>query len=368
MAYFGADKDELQDVAMRLHAIERDIDSITTGVRAIAADVSRNPSLNKLGYSRMIRAASDSTEKHAKRTGEFSTKLERVAYLYDTYENRVITAPFDEVHTGASAGGERERKASENPFWSFLTGDAKLEGAVLAGELKGEGSFLGIAASGAIGGELLGGELSLKPDVALDLAKGDYHAGVKGKAEGHVAQGTLEGDYGLLHGDLKGSLVTGAVEGELEASLFRNGYFDPSLGGKASAKVSAASGEANARFGAEDTNVHAKAEGDLFTAHAEASAHAGLNGVGAKVEAGAYCAEGEISAGFNLFGVKVDIGLEGKAGGAGAKAAFGVDKDAVSGELALGLLLGAGVNFKIDYSGVPKAIENTVQWWNNLWK
>jgi hypothetical protein len=234
--------------------------------------------------------------------------------------------------------------------------------------LSGEGKLLGISASGAVAGELLGGSWSFSPDVKFDIADGEFHAGVKGEGEFHVAQLTAEGDLGLLHGDAEISAGRLAAEGELGASLYRDGKFDPSLRAKLEGRASALHGEADGRFGTEDTNLHVAAEGDLFTASGELTGYIGKDGVEAKIEAGAYCAEGEISGGFNFFGIQVDVGLEGKAGGAGIEAGFTAGDASLSGELGAGLGLGAGVKFSIDFSGVPQAIDNTVQWWNSLWQ
>lgn len=363
MSEFMAKPDEMRDIAVCLQKVSRRIDAATAAIRKTSGQIGHNKSLGKLGYDRMVRDVSDTTEEQSKSVAQAANKLETAAGLYDTYERRVIQAPF-----GSSTSAQASAASSSgNPFWDFIKGDAKLEGAVRDGSLSGEGAFLGIAASGAISGELLGFEASLKPEVAFNLGDADSdaeaYASVKGKLEGHVAKGKAEGDYGLLHGEAEVTAISGAVEGELGASLFENGKFAPAIFAGASAKASALSGKAESRFGSEDTNLHAEAKGDVLVAEAEARGHIGADGVGATVKAGAWTAQGEISGGFEFMGVKVDLGVKGKAGGAGVEAQFGADKNTVEGELGLGLGLGAGVSFKIDFSGVPKAIDN---WWDNL--
>lgn len=360
MGAFGADYEELQELSLQLHDIGAAFRSITQEARTSASRVAQNPSLRKLGYAGMIREAGAVLEKGAGQTEELSRTLEDVAHKYELYESKVLGAPFEDAGTNAQPGS-----AARNPFWDFLMGDMEAEGSMASRVINASGEFLGIAASGAVGGELLGAEASLKPELVWDVDKGDIYGGVKGEAEFYGARGYAEGDFGLLHGEAEIKAGTVATEGELGASLFRDGRFDPSLRAKAEARASAISGEIESRLGTEDTNVHAEAKGDLMTAHAEVSAYAGKDGLGLKAEAGAYAAEGEISGGFNFMGLKVDVGLEGKAGGAGAEIGFGAHDGVVEGSLGIGLGLGAGVNFKIDASGVPKAIEN---WWNGLFE
>ena len=62
-------------------------------------------------------------------------------------------------------------------------------------------------------------------------------------------------------------------------------------------------------------------------------------------------AEGKVSGGITVFGVKIDLSVSGKAGGAGAKASAKVGTEAVEGELGLGLGLGLGIKGKIDWTG-----------------
>ena len=356
MAEFKAVPDEMRDISVRLSNAQRRLDEVTQSLRGTIRGIEGNPSLHKLGYGHMVREASARVEKTSKTVAKHTRTLEQVADLYESYERRVMGAPFGSTEGVGGAG-------SKNPFWEFLKGDAKLAGAILGGEISGKGDFLGVSASGAVSGELLGGEVSLKPEAAFDLSKGNAYVGVKGKAAGHVAKGKAEGDWGLLHGEGEAAVISGAVEGELAASLFRDGRLDPSLKAAASAKASVLSGKSEARFGEEGNNVHVGAKGDVLTAHAGAEASFGKDGFGAKVEAGAYAAEGEVSGGIEFMGVKVDLIAKGKAGGAGIEAGFGASKGVIEGNLGAGLGLGAGVGFKVDFSGVPKAFGN---WWDNL--
>lgn len=73
-------------------------------------------------------------------------------------------------------------------------------------------------------------------------------------------------------------------------------------------------------------------------------------GAKGKVGAEAYLAQGKVSGGFTIFGIKIDAGVTGKAGGAGVSAEGNVTTGGVSGKIGAGLGLGAGVEISIDWS------------------
>lgn len=63
-----------------------------------------------------------------------------------------------------------------------------------------------------------------------------------------------------------------------------------------------------------------------------------------------YFSQGKVSGGFTIFGIKIDAGVTGKAGGAGVSAEGKVTTGGVSGKIGAGLGLGAGVEISIDWS------------------
>ena len=103
------------------------------------------------------------------------------------------------------------------------------------------------------------------------------------------------------------------------------------------------------------------AEGTVLGAEAELSGGAGMitykdettgktrTELG-KAGAEAYLAEGSISGGFTIFGIEVDVGASGKAGGAGVEAGGRVTTGGISGEIGAGLGLGLGLELSIDWS------------------
>ena len=82
----------------------------------------------------------------------------------------------------------------------------------------------------------------------------------------------------------------------------------------------------------------------------EAGAIDGEIGVEAKVGAEAYLAKGELSGGVSVFGIDIDVGVSGTAGGVGASAEGSVTTGGVSGSIGGSFGLGAGLELSIDWS------------------
>lgn len=212
-------------------------------------------------------------------------------------------------------------------------------------------------------GDLIGGKVVNSKKATWKPEKGEAEIAVGKKASGYLAEGKVEGSIGKYSGSGTVQVGTGAVSGEMNATLFKNGKFSPKVGAKASGEVAAVRGEIKGQSGTDQYNAHAKAEGSLLKAKAEASVGAGKityedksgvshSGIGVEAKAGAeaYVAEGKVSGGFTIAGIKVDASVSGKAGGAGAKAGGYVTTGGISGEIGLGLGLGAGVTISVDWS------------------
>ena len=250
--------------------------------------------------------------------------------------------------------------------------DKKIKGSVLGGSASSEGeSSLGVSTSGSASGDLFSGELDgnfhIGTTVKYDKDKKLKDAtlvDVSVSGKGNVATGKLAGSYGYLHGDAEAS--AGAVSGKLGANvtLYEDGKLRPHIeaGGKVTAD--AAKGSASATVGTDEYDVHVKADGELGHAEAKGQFRAGIiekedangnktteRGVGMEFGAEAYLAKGTLSGGVNVMGVKVDLSVEGKVGGAGATADAQVASGGLSAGLGLGALLGLGVNVTVDWSG-----------------
>ena len=151
-----------------------------------------------------------------------------------------------------------------------------------------------------------------------------------------------------------------AAEGEIAATMYKDGKLDPRFAAVAAAGANVVSGSINSKIGNDQFDVHSKASGELLGAHAEAGVQIGkvkykdengneveAYGAQATVGAEAYLAKGEVSGGFKIFGYDIDFSLEGKAGGAGVKAGVTATTGGIEGELGAGLGLGLGIKFHI---------------------
>lgn len=253
---------------------------------------------------------------------------------------------------------------TESTFEQVLKDDWKMEGAVLSGAVTGSGEFLGVNASGTVSGELLGGSVTTKSKATWDLQEKDADIEKSITAEGHLAKGSLAGNYGILGGKIEGAVGTVSATGSIGVSLFKDGKLSPALEASLKAKAAVAEGEAEVKLGNDEFNGHVSADGTVLGAEAEISGGVGMitytdeatgktkTEFGARGKAGAeaYVAEGSISGGFTVFGIKIDVGVSGKAGGAGVSAEGRVTTGGVSGEIGAGLGLGLGLKLSIDWS------------------
>lgn len=183
--------------------------------------------------------------------------------------------------------------------------------------------------------------------------------------EAHVAQGSLNGSIGALSGEAGVVVGSVAANGSMTASLFKGGKFAPQIRADAEASAVALKGEAKGRAGSDEHNVHIKGEGKLGSAKASAKAGVGrinvedektgeiktVTGVKAEAKAEAYAAEGRASGGITIFGIDIDVGVTGKAGGIGGSAGLQATTGGVSGSISAGLGFGLGVDISIDWSG-----------------
>lgn len=259
---------------------------------------------------------------------------------------------------------EKDTKDQESLFEKILKDDLDIKGAVLSGEKKVTTEFHGINVGASASGDLIGGSVTTKSSASWDLEDKDASIEKSIVAEGHLATGELSGNVGLFGGKVSGTVGSVSATGTVGASLFKDGKLSPALEAELKAKAVVAEGEAEVKFGNDMINTHAGAEGSVLGA--EASAKGGIGkitfedkatgktktgyGVQGEVSAEAYLAEGEVSGGFTIFGIDIDVGLSGKAGGAGVEAGGSVTTSGISGKLGAGLGLGVGVELSVDWS------------------
>lgn len=239
---------------------------------------------------------------------------------------------------------------------------------VAKGSLEVGGNILGKDAELSLEGELLGASYEKKLESGMTIDKdGNIDSLTLLEAElggeVHLAKGSASGSWGRLSGNASAAVGVVSAVGTIGASLFKDGKFAPQIGAKAEAKAVAVQGEVEGKYGSEDFNAHGKAEGEVGTASASAEAQLGkvtytdkngneVTGWGAKAEAGAeaYIATGKVSSGITIFGVDIDVGLEGKFGGAGAKVGGGVTSGGVGGSVSLGAGVGLELDISIDWT------------------
>ena len=246
----------------------------------------------------------------------------------------------------------------------------KKSGYVTGKSVQGSGeSPAGVDTSGEASIQLVSGEIGTSYSSGIKWNKDGEIEKVNlvqgsAKASGSIVSGKASGSYGALSGNAEGKVLAGEAQATGKGVLVEDGKFAPQLAVEAKAGVDVAKGSLGATLGNECFNGHVGAKGELL--HADAHAGAGIGkityedekgekqtGYGVYAEAGAeaYLAKGSISGGLTICGVKIDVSVEGKAGGAGAKGEFKAETGKLSAGLGLGFLLGGGVNVSIDWTG-----------------
>ena len=252
------------------------------------------------------------------------------------------------------------KEKSRSTLAKFLNNELKVEGSVVSGEITGKGKFLGASTSGSASGSILYGEAGIESKISLDFKDKNFGISTEAKASGALAKGEVQGNWGYLHGKAEGEAITGAVSGEVKATLWDDGKFNPSLyaGGKAEASV--LQGNAEIGFGTDQYGVYGKADGSVL--HAEAEAQAGIGYVGkdkkgnaqygvvASAEAMACLAQGKVQGGITVFGIDIDIGAKGYAGAAGVEAGASITTKGVKGKFGGALGLGGELEISMDWS------------------
>lgn len=344
-----------------------------------------------------LKKLSRKLDEDSRKTKEMGKALHQIAGLYtntenrvaDTYEgNKVSGNLVDSLDGKLLSGGLFGMLGTFGPAsgsTAYPMPNAGAEGptpeeireaALLSGMVSGGGTILGVSAQGEAKGNVFGASWDTTLDSGIKwktekdangntIRKLDSVSLISAGAEGeaHVAQGSVKGNIGLLRGEAAGSVGKVGAEGEVGITLYKDGKISPQIVAEAEASAVGAEGKAEGGVGTENNNVHVGADGKLGVAKAEAGVGIGkvshtdasgntVEGYGVKGEAGAeaYAAEGRVSGGITICGIKFDVGLTGKAGGAGVKVGGAATSGGVSGSLGAGLGVGGGIDFSIDWS------------------
>lgn len=299
-------------------------------------------------------------ELQVKNTDSLANSLRQISSCYKDVENNICEntifntkAPENSRFIyGKDSSGENASKAVS---W-------------IAGSVSGSSTILGMKTEGEIFGEIGGASWENKYTSGVKFKDGKldsislFDAKIAGEA--HVAKGTIGGSIGAV--SLSGEAVIGQVksEGSVGATLYKNGKLAPqiSIGGELSG--AAVSGNIKGTIGSDNTNVHASAKGEVLSGDLKGNLGIGKvtykgndgtvktgYGVSTELKAEAYAAQGEVKGGFTLFGIKFDVGVTGKAGGAGGSIGGHATAGSVGGSISAGLGLGIGINFNIDWTG-----------------
>ena len=309
-------------------------------------------------------------------------KLSEISQKYQNCEKEISNI------FGTSA--KKDREASSDSNNQKINSDKimpwyKKSGAVKGWSIAGAGSIFGINTSGSADGEVCGYSFGRKITYGIKW-KEDEETGQKkldsislidaeASAEGHVAKGSLKGNLGIVSGSVTGTAGSLAGQGKITASLYKDGKLSPQLGVEGSASAKGLDGKGNVTVGNEEYNLHGDAKGTLGSAKAKGGFAAGkvnykksdgteVSGWGVKgsAKAEAYLAEGSVSGGVNICGIKIDVSLGGKAGGAGIGVEGGFSTGGVGGSVTLGAGVGAEVGFNIDWSGFKNPFKKVSLW------
>lgn len=261
-------------------------------------------------------------------------------------------------------GGETGEKSGQTQATTPANNDIEWEGSWKNGNIKRNGSIFGFDASGELEGDLFGGKVDTFKKATWDTEDGDVGIGAGISAEGYAAKGSARWNIGLLNREINGKVGTVSGKGKIGATLFEDGKLSPALEAEIKGKAALLEGDAKTSFGTEDYNAHIKGSGTVLGAEAEAGVKAGKitytdkatgttktkYGVQGEASAEAYIAQGKVSGGVTIFGIDIDVGVSGKAGGAGVSVGGGASTNGVSGKIGAGLGLGLGLEVEIDWS------------------
>ena len=372
MADYRADPEKMMEGSRQVRSLAEIVGQYAQDVRSVERNLQIQNNLG-WGIRQSLGHLSQTLEEDSRKTNALSDGLEKAALFYGQTEEKIsqyYSGKLEKKLSGkneSAEGGKGEAKAK------FDT-DRKVSWA--QGVLAGQGEFLGAETSGRLEGELLGA--SWKPEFSTGIIWKEEKdkdgntvrrlsdlslitAAVAGEV--YVAKGSAKGNWGYLRGEAQGSVGQISAKGEIGAALFKDGKFAPQIGAKAEASAVGIQGKAEAGIGTENNNIHVGADGKVGVAKAGAEAGIGkvthtnangkaIEGYGIKAEAGAeaYAAEGRLSGGLEIFGIRIDAGITGKAGGAGVKAGGAVTTGGVSGNIGAGFGLGVGIDISIDWS------------------
>lgn len=364
MADFTADVSQLQSLQVELRGLANRAEGIAASIQSTGNDLGGIKSIANKGYPAKISTVQSAISKAAQGTSAASTRIGKIASTYNNCEIAAKSAISNAETTalghlagssasvvtalGTLANGRGGTDGGVRPPNVFPLGI----GALLVGlaNTNGANKLLNPSSSGSFS------EASGKTYAKWDFVKGDVDFGVESKCKVGLWKGSINMDDGSNSASASAEILTGGVKGSIKASLYKDGKLQPELSASAKAEINMVSGKVNAQKGDDNLNVHAEAEGKAGVASVKAEAS--VTDEGLKLEAGAeaYAVKGKLKGGIKVFGVKIDLSVEGGAGGASATVGGEVSTTKASGKLGAGLGLGAGIEVSIDWKDAAKSI------------
>ncbi len=380
MSQFFVKPDQIDQCSEKLMRVSNDMEEFSQVLDNINVDsFLRGSSAGKI--DNYLKKVSDNLEQQKKNAAGFSDALLKISSYYKTTENQVSGIPVfsgnsakntgtgslgasvdkNKVSPGSPGGapssnGSNQKEKGESNSVSYIQGSVGASTAVF-------GINAGVGASGDIGGASWDHKFSSgikKKDGKIDSVS-LFNASISGEA--HIASGKVKGNIGALSGDLGVNVGQVKAEGSAGITLYKNGELAPQISLKGEVKGAVVTGKINAALGTDNTDIHGSANGSLVTGSLKGDLGIGKvtykddegniktgYGVSAEVKAEGYLAEGTAKGGFSILGIKVDIGISGKAGGAGGSVGWHAVKGSVGGSVSAGVGLGIGLDFNIDWT------------------
>ena len=384
------DTELMEQLGQQIAQLQNSLSSVQQRLGASAAEIRRIAS-DQTGIINKVKAVQKNTGKAAEHTGRLARAVRNAAAKWEEAEKRVAAQqlPESEAAPQGEGGGASSGSGAEsdwfsyhitrwdefikdplkyfNPGWNLLgvigssIATDGIGGTIykfLTGKISEEHSLAGFKAEKNgffVQGDVFGGSVKTKGKATWDLSKGEIGATTGLTAEAYALQ--VEGGYKGKYGELtsKGTVGGASVKGEIGATLFSKGKFDPQLYAKLKGEAYVYRSEVSGRLGTEDLNLYAKkemtalgAEGDVKFGYIRDDD--GNKKLAAKAGGEAYLAKGKISGGINILGIKIGatgevmVGVNGTVGGE-------VGTDSAQGEIGLGPFK---VKLNVDWSGFVK--------------
>lgn len=372
MTYYFADPPQLRGQKEKYEYISRELQKACAGVenttKKLGAIGSSYPALKSA-----LRNCTTNISTLKTQTNSLNMQLELITEKYEEIEKKLVDNFSTQSHTETDKLDSESiaNTTTQNPEKNTEANYDPKSIAWKRGYLPGAAKIGGIGVAGVLAGEVLGASYDIKSG-----AKATWKQNEKGEweydelgieyaivGEAHVAKGSAKGNIGYLFGNVNAKVGEVSAKGGIGAGLYQDGKFSPQLYAELSGKVVGLKGDAEIGCGTEHNNVHVKGEGEVGVAEAGVSGQIGKitytddkgkkkQAYGVKGEAGAeaYVATGSIEGGFSICGIDIDIGISGKAGGAGGKVGGYATTGGVSGSISGGLGVGLGLEIAIDWS------------------